>query len=309
VLALALVAGTGAQALAEANTYPDRPITLVAPVTAGSSLDIEARELAITLGKELNESIAVLDVPGASGATGIAQVMSAAANGYTLLYESDSTVADLIALKQIPYTLTEIQPVVQFDGEATAFYTATTSPYQTLKQVVTYAKAHPDQLSIASTGTSGTGYDAYTGFEKAAGIKLKYISTEGGSQSSTDVLNGTTTFGLTTPSAYYPEQEAGKIRTIAVAAAGKTYSPLKDTPTFEAAGYPVTSYSLKGIYIKEGTPASVINKIAEASQKAAKSAAWKNYESKNLQLPQYLGPSADKKHVKSVLAAAVKSGD
>ena len=290
MLALALVAGTGAQALAEANTYPDRPITLVAPVTAGSSLDIEARELAITLGKELNESIAVLDVPGASGATGIAQVMSAAANGYTLLYESDSTVAgDLIALKQIPYTLTEIQPVVQFDGEATAFYTATTSPYQTLKQVVTYAKAHPDQLSIASTGTSGTGYDAYTGFEKAAGIKLKYISTEGGSQLSTDVLNGTTTFGLTTPSAYYPEQEAGKIRTIAVAAAGKTYSPLKDTPTFEAAGYPCHLLQPQGDLIKEGTPASVINKIAEASQKAAKSAAWKNYESKNLQLPQYLG--------------------
>ena len=273
---------------ATAVPYPTSPITLVVPVTAGSSLDIEARELGDDLEQQFGWSVAIEDDPGASGAVGVAQVMSQPANGYTLLYEADGTMADLIAQDLIPYTFTDISPVVQFDGEAVGLITAADSPYKTVAELVTYAKAHPDALSVAATGEVGPNHVAFLELEKDAGIQLKYISTQGGSETATDTLNGTVNFGLVTPSAYLPEQQAGQLTTLAVAATGDSYAPLPGTPTFVSSGYDITAYSLKGIFAPKGTPASIVSQLEAASAKVSASSAWKNYEKVNDQLPDFL---------------------
>jgi len=282
--------------------YPTQPITLVVPVTAGSSLDIEARELSDELEQEFGWSVAVEDDPGASGAVGVAQVMSQPANGYTLLYEADGTMADLIAQKLIPYDFTQISPVDQFDGEAVGLITASSSPYKTVSQLVTYARTHPDALSVAATGDVGPNHVAYLELEKDAGIQLKYISTEGGSETATDTLNGTVDFGLVTPSAYLPEQQAGQLRTLAVAADGTSYAPLPGVPTFTGAGYDITAYSLKGIFAPQGTPASIIAQLESASAKVFASSAWKTYMKTNDQLPDFLDTKQVIAHDQQTLA-------
>jgi putative tricarboxylic transport membrane protein len=286
-----LMAACGSSAAASsggANPYPTRAISLIVPVAAGSSLDIEARELAAILEQQFKWSIAVVDDPGASGAVGVSQVMSQPANGYTLLYEADGTMADLIAQKLIPYTFSDITPVVQFDGEAVGLITAAKSPYKTVAELVAYAKAHPNQLSVAATGVVGPNHEAYLALEKDAGIKLKYISTNGGSETATDTLNGTVNFGLVTPSAYLPEQQSGQLITVAVSADGTSYAPLPGVPTFESAGYDITGYSLKGIFAAKGTPAAIIAKIEAVSAKVFATSAWKKYMQHNVQLPDFL---------------------
>jgi putative tricarboxylic transport membrane protein len=295
-LATAVVAGLvvsacGSTADAAGNAavkYPTRPISLVVPVAAGSSLDLEARELAAILNQQYKWSVAVEDVPGASGAVGVSQVMSQPANGYTLLYEGDGTMADLIAQKLIPYTFSDISPIDQFDGEATGLITSSKSPYKTIADIVTYAKAHPNALSVASTGVVGGNHEVYLAFEKEAGIKLKYIATNGGSETATDTLNGTVNFGLVTPSAYLPEQQSGQLITVAVAATGTSYAPLPGTPTFISAGYNVTGFSLKGLFAQKGVPAAIIAKIEATSAKVFASAAWKTYMQRNDQLADFL---------------------
>jgi tripartite-type tricarboxylate transporter receptor subunit TctC len=281
--------------------YPVQPITLVVPVTAGSSLDIEARELGDDLEQQFGWSVAIEDDPGASGAVGVAQVMSQPANGYTLLYEADGTMADLIAQNLIPYNFTDISPIDQFDGEAVGLITAASSPYQTVAQLVSYAKAHPGSLSVAATGDVGPNHVAYLELEKDAGIQLKYISTQGGSETATDTLNGTVNFGLVTPSAYLPEQQAGQLRTLAVAATGDSYSPLPGTPTFVSSGYDITAYSLKGIFAPKGTPASIVSQLEAASAKVFASSAWKNYEKTNNQLPNFLDTAGVVTHDQATL--------
>jgi tripartite-type tricarboxylate transporter receptor subunit TctC len=282
--------------------YPTQAITLVVPVTAGSSLDIEARELADDLEQKLGWSVAVEDDPGASGAVGVAQVMSQPANGYTLLYEADGTMADLIAQKLMPYDFTDISPVDQFDGEAVGLITASSSPYKTVSQLVTYAKAHPGALSVAATGDVGTNHVAFLELEKDAGVQLKYISTEGGSETATDTLNGTVNFGLVTPSAYLPEQQAGQLRTLAVAADGSSYAPLPGAPTFVSSGYDITAYSLKGIFAPKGTPASIIAELEAASAKVFASSAWKTYMQNNDQLADFLDTKQVIAHDQQTLA-------
>jgi putative tricarboxylic transport membrane protein len=287
---------------ASKTSYPTRPITLIAPVAAGSSLDIEARELAALLNQQFGWSVAVEDVTGASGAVGIAQVMSQPANGYTLLYEADGTMADLIAQKLIPYTFSDISPIDQFDGEAVSLITSSKSPYKTVADLVTYAKAHPNQLSVASTGTVGPNHEAFLALEKEAGIQLKYISTNGGSETATDTLNGTVNFGFVTPSAYLPEEQAGTLVALAVGATGTTYPPLPGVPTFISSGYNITGYSLKGLFAAQGTPAAVIAKIESVSAKIFASAAWQKYEKNNDQLPDFLDTKAVIAHDQQALA-------
>jgi putative tricarboxylic transport membrane protein len=301
---LASACGSSADAAGgpSATSYPTRPITLVAPVAAGSSLDIEARELAALLNKQFGWSVAVEDVTGASGAVGISQVMSQPANGYTLLYEADGTMSDLIAQKLIPYTFGDITPIDQFDGEAVGMITSSKSPYKTVADLVTYAKAHPNQLSVAATGTVGPNHEAYLALEKEAGITLKYIATNGGSETATDTLNGTVNFGLVTPSAYLPEQQAGTLVTIAVSATGDSYPPLPGTPTFVSAGYNITGYSLKGLFAPKGIPAAIIAKIESVSAKIFASAAWQKYEKSNDQLPDFLDTQAVIAHDQQTLA-------
>ncbi|MGD0194220.1 MAG: tripartite tricarboxylate transporter substrate binding protein [Candidatus Dormibacteria bacterium] len=300
-----LLAACGSTAAAAGTTtikYPTRAVSLIVPVAAGSSLDIEARELAAILQQQFQWSIAVVDDPGASGAVGVAQVMSQPANGYTLLYEADGTMADLIAQKLIPYTFSDISPVVQFDGEAVGLITAANSPYKTVAALVAYAKTHPNALSVAATGQVGPNHEAFLALEKDAGITLKYIATNGGSETTTDTLNGTVNFGLVTPSAYLPEQKAGKLITVAVSADGTSYAPLPGVPTFESAGYDITGYSLKGIFAPKGTPASIIATIESVSAKVFASAAWKKYMANNDQLPDFLDTQAVIQHDQQQLA-------
>jgi tripartite-type tricarboxylate transporter receptor subunit TctC len=228
--------------------------------------------------------------------------MSQPANGYTLLYEADGTMADLIAQKLIPYTFSDISPVVQFDGEAVGLITAANSPYKTVAALVAYAKTHPNALSVAATGQVGPNHEAFLALEKDAGITLKYIATNGGSETTTDTLNGTVNFGLVTPSAYLPEQKAGKLITVAVSADGTSYAPLPGVPTFESAGYDITGYSLKGIFAPKGTPASIIATIESVSAKVFASAAWKKYMANNDQLPDFLDTQAVIQHDQQQLA-------
>jgi putative tricarboxylic transport membrane protein len=301
-LVLAACGGSAVAATTSVTSYPTRAITLVVPVAAGSSLDIEARELAALLQQQDGWNIAVEDDAGASGAVGVSQVMSQPANGYTLLYEADGTMADLIAQKKIPYSFTDISPVMQMDGEAVGLITNSKSPYKTVAELVTYAKAHPNQLSVAATGVVGPNHEAFLALEKDAGIKLKYISTNGGSETATDTLNGTVNFGLVTPSAYLPEQKSGQLITVAVSATGDSYAPLPGVPTFVSAGYNITGYSLKGIFAPQGTPVAVITKIEAASAKVFNSAGWKKYEANNDQLPDFLDTAAVVQHDDQALA-------
>jgi putative tricarboxylic transport membrane protein len=152
-----LLAACGSTAAAAGTTtikYPTRAVSLIVPVAAGSSLDIEARELAAILQQQFQWSIAVVDDPGASGAVGVAQVMSQPANGYTLLYEADGTMADLIAQKLIPYTFSDISPVVQFDGEAVGLITAANSPYKTRRRTRTRCRSRRRVRSDPTTRRS-----------------------------------------------------------------------------------------------------------------------------------------------------------
>jgi tripartite-type tricarboxylate transporter receptor subunit TctC len=191
VLAACGSRGTSAGASPSAEpsiSYPTQPIILAVPAPAGSSLDIEERQLAEDLGQQLGQSVAVLDDPGAKSAIGIADVPSKPAAGHTLPYEADGTMADLIAQGLIPCTFTGISPVVQSDGEAVGPITASSSPFKPVNQVVACAKAPPDQLPVAPTGTAGPDHVAYLALEKYAAITLKRGASRDGAKTATVAL-------------------------------------------------------------------------------------------------------------------------
>lgn len=301
--ALVAAAGCGGTAPSSSSAstttpFPRQPITILVGQTAGSTIDLDAREVAKYLPTYMPGASVVVEDVGSENVT-LTEIATKPANGYTLMFSGDGNIVAPLATKQIPYTLSSYDWVTGFGGEALALFEATAGQFTTLPQVVSYAKAHPNQLTVAGTGNTGANALIFTEFEQTAGIQMIYVPTKGGSASVTDTLGQHTTFGVATPSGYESEQQAGTIRTLAVASSGSTYAPA-NAPTFQSYGYNAVVESYTGLLARAGTPAYIINDLAAACSKVAHSDAWKQFAAKGGLVINYQSPAAYKTYMEQL---------
>ncbi|MBS7813122.1 Bug family tripartite tricarboxylate transporter substrate binding protein [Roseococcus pinisoli] len=254
----AAFAPAGAQAQAG---YPDRPITLVDGFVPGGGSDIVARLLATRLQAELGQPVVVENRPGASGTLGVAGVLRARADGYTLAI---GTISSLSVLPQVmvrkPYNpLTDITPILTVASVPQVVVVNENSPFRTLGALLEHAKANPGKLNFASSGIATSQHLAGELLARSAGVEMTHVPYRGSGQALADLMAGQVDLNVDTLPTNLPHIRAGKLRALAVTTPERV-EWLPDVPTVAESGFP--GFDRKVWYMIVG-PAGLPAPIAE----------------------------------------------
>ena len=212
------------------NKYPSKPIRLIVPFAPGGGTDIVARALSKNLTAAFGQSVVVDNRAGGGGTIGAETTVRAVPDGYTLAMVSGSYGANA-ALFKLPYDpINDITPI-SLIGE-TGFLISLHPSVQakTIPELIALAKAKPNSLNYASTGTGGITHLATELFDIMAGTKMTHVPYKGTGPAITDVLGGQVQLIFGALPAMVPQHKAGRLRGIAVTT-GKRVPALPDVPT------------------------------------------------------------------------------
>lgn len=265
-----LLLGTSALACAAgADSFPQRPVTLVVPFTPGGAVDMVARTVAAELGKAWSEPVVVENKPGGGGAIGIQNVARAQPDGYTILLASVGTVAINPSLRPVNYDVAkDLAPVTLLAKTPAVLVTLPSAPVKNLPEFVQWAKAEPDGLNYGSAGAGNITHLVNEYFMGMAGMKANHIPYKGSAPAITDMLGGQLDFMFDVVPTAQPLIKSGKFKPLAVTTIERS-EVLPDVPTLDELGYKgfdVSSWF--ALMVPAGTPEAIINKI-NASANAA----------------------------------------
>jgi tripartite-type tricarboxylate transporter receptor subunit TctC len=272
-LAVLAVLSTFWASTAIGQGYPNKPVHVVVPFTAGSATDILARTFGQKLSEMWSQPVVVDNRPGAGGTIGAAVVAKSAPDGYTLLVHSAAQAYNPSIYPSLPYdTVKDFIDIVPLGGQPNVLVVAPSAGIKTVAELIAQAKQKPGQLNFGSAGTgSGTHINGEK-FKLAAGIDVVHIPYKGTPEALTDTIAGRVTYFFSPISAALPFVRDGKLVALAVSTA-KRSSALPNVQTVAEAGLPGFDYSLwVGMFAPAGTPADVIDKIARDVRTVAQSA-------------------------------------
>ena len=261
-------------ASAQAEDWPARPIRLIVPFPPGGGTDVIARESAQRVGKNTGWTFVLDNRPGAGGNLGVDAVAKAKPDGYSIVLGQTSNLAINPTLyPKLPYDpQKDLVPVVLVADSPLLLVTGADSPYKTLADVVTTAKARPGGLNFASPGNGTVSHLANELFQKAAGIKTQHVPYKGAAQALNDVVGGTVDLYLSSVPTLIGQIRQGRLRPLAVTSA-KRLTELPDVPTISESGYPgFDATTWFGLMAPAGTPQPVIDGLNAEFNKALGSA-------------------------------------
>jgi tripartite-type tricarboxylate transporter receptor subunit TctC len=265
--AMALMGLTGA-ALADGHAnYPERPIMMMVSYGAGGATDFQARIVTMTAGNEdaLGMPIAILNKPGAGGRVGWNWLATQAeADGYTLgAYNIPHFVAQSIK-GGVQYSADSFEPIANWGADPAVLVVGADSEFNTLQDVVDFAKANPGKLTTSGAGLFVGHHIAALQMEKAGEMKMAYIPTKGGGAAAMKaVIAGDVMAGINNLSDAFRAAQAGNVKILAVADLERN-AFLPDVPTMVESGLDVdnSSVNFRGVMVPKGTPQGIIDKLA-----------------------------------------------
>ena len=265
-LLTALVLGLTAAAGVEAQTWPDKPVTLLVPFPPGGSTDLIARTLSPRLQEKLGGTFIVENKPGAGGAIGAVAAKRAAPDGYTIFVSSlGPFVIGPHLIKNGGY-----DPLKDFDYITVAVQAPNvlavpaSSPHKTLADVIAYLKANPNKMTFASAGNGTSDHLTAELFWQQTGTTGVHIPYKGGAPAMTDLLGAQVDATFMNINTGLNNIKAGKLRALAITSTKR--SPLlPDVPTMEESGIKgVTVYSWQAFAAPKGLPADIKTKLHAA---------------------------------------------
>jgi tripartite-type tricarboxylate transporter receptor subunit TctC len=246
---------------AQAQNYPEKPITIVVPFGPGSGTDVITRIIAQPLGAALNQNIVVETKPGANGAIAATYVAHAAPDGYTLFMSTNSPHSAAPTLnKSINY-----DPIKDFTGiSRVGSFTMTIAvggklPFKTIADLVAHAKANPGKLSYGTGNTAGILTAA--AFKKWAGVDMVHVPYKTVPPAITDALGGQIAVVLTDVGPGIPHFTSGALRPLATSRLQRS-ALLPNVPTLHelgATGLEVDAWA--GLFAPTGTPPEIVKRL------------------------------------------------
>lgn len=246
--------------------YPNKLIRLVVPFAPGGSTDTVARLLAERLRIALGQTVIVENRPGAGGNIGGDAVAKAAPDGYTLLLAAAGpTVINPSLYRKLPYSPTrDLAPVTMLVHEPSLLAVNAALPVHNVRDLISYAKARPDQLSFGSAGNGTPAQLAGELLNQLAGLHLQHVPYKGTGPAIADLLAGQITLVIDNIPPLMPHVQSGKLRALAVAS-DKRSAALPNVPTAEESGlkgFVISGW--KGVMVPAGTPRPIIDKLHDA---------------------------------------------
>ncbi len=276
---------------ASAQTWPQRPVTIVVPYGAGGNSDLIARLAAAHLAPALGQPVVVENRPGAAGLVAAKYVADSPADGYTLLMGTASQLvtAPFINPNIAIDPLKSFEPVVKIGDNAFILAARQQLPVKNLSEFDAYAKRN--QTSYGSGGIGGITHLASYLFARNAGIEMLHVPYKGGSSAVADLVGGQIDLYSASPSEIIPMQKSGKVKLLGISSK-KRLDRLPDVPTIAETfpGHEVESWN--GLLAPTGTPAAVLDRIAaEALKMKSDASVAKKLEEAGI-TPVYLTRSA-----------------
>jgi tripartite-type tricarboxylate transporter receptor subunit TctC len=259
MLAASLAGGAGAQ------TFPTKQVTIVVPFTAGGPTDTLARILAERMSRTLGQTVIVENTTGAAGTLGVARVVRAAPDGYTIGIGHWSTHVVNPAIYPLTFNiLDDLEPLASIATNPQLLVTRKDFPASDLKALVEYTKANPDKVTA---GTAGVGAASHIGglyFEEKTGAKVRFIPYRGGGPALQDLVAGQIDIMFDQAANSIPQIQAGKIKAFAVTAKQRMKT-MPDIPTVDEAGLPGLYIAVwHGLWAPKGTPKEATGRLTAA---------------------------------------------
>lgn len=253
-------------AQADAETWPIRPLKLIAPTGPGAATDVMARLLAEGAGRGLPQPIIVEDMPGASGILAHQFVARAASDGYTFLFSNTSGMAiNLISFKQLPYDpARDFAPVATVCSLAPQMLSVNAElPVGSLNEFIRYANENRGRLSIAFDTTAGAAAFAAKLLNKRLDLGLIEVPYRSAAQMTQDVASGVIPVMISSPTAARAVVDAGKVRRLAVTS-NKRFPGFPDLPSLSESVPGLVMNGWFGVVAPAGTPPDTIARLNRA---------------------------------------------
>lgn len=270
-LVAALAAGVSAALCAipaAAQDYPTRSITVVVPFPAGGPSDVVARIVAEHMSRTLGQQMVIENVGGAGGTIGSGRVAAAAPDGYTLLAGSmGSHVAAPVLTPNIKYDSTHFAPIGPTAHAPAVIVARKDFPAKDMKEFVAHLKKNESTIKQAHGGVGASSHMACVLFNAAAAIKPTMVAYRGTGPAMNDLIGGHVDFFCEQSVSVSQQVKGGAIKAFGVSAKERL-AALPDVPTAKEAGLDYDMSIWAGVFAPRGTPAPVVNKLADALDKA-----------------------------------------
>jgi tripartite-type tricarboxylate transporter receptor subunit TctC len=261
-----------ASRLAQAETYPVRPVAIIVPYAAGGNTDIMARMAADWLSQKLGQPFVVENRAGAGGAIAAQYVASAAPDGYTLLFGTTAQTSIVPFIQKVRYDpLKDFAAVGVYGNSFSILAIAAAVPATDLKSFIDYAKSNPGQVNYASGGVGTVGHLVGASFAARAGLDMVHVPYKGGSQVIAGLLAGEVQMYFGNSSEILPYYHTDKLKILAVGTPARV-DQMPDVPAV-AEVYPGFSLpAWNGVLAPAGTPKDIVSVLSREIHAAAQDA-------------------------------------
>ena len=263
---LALAFGLAFAAMAQAQTFPSKPLKLVVPFGPGGSSDVVARIVAEGAGEALGQPMLIENVPGAGGNIGTARVAKAAPDGYTLVECTIGTCAINPSIyAQTGYDLRkDFAPVFLVGGVMNIFTVHPSMSVKSIAELVAYIKANPGKLPVAIGAVGSSNHLTPVWFASIAGLDMLYVPFKGAGDAITALLGGQVMMFVDNEPSILPQIRSGKARPLAVTGPRRS-AYLPDVATMEELGYKgFVVEPWYGFMVPQGSPRAAIERLNAA---------------------------------------------
>jgi tripartite-type tricarboxylate transporter receptor subunit TctC len=263
ILAISLWLSMGNLFAAE---FPSKPIKIIVPFAPGGGSDVITRLLAEKMTADLGVSVLVENKPGASSIIGTEAVAKAAPDGYTILMTNRAITVNPWLFK-LPYDTSKLTPVTQLVSSPLLLVSSTTAPFTNLKELIAYAKANPQKVSIGNSGIGQLPYLATVLFQKSSATELTMVNYKGSGSSVTDLIGGQIDLSFGTVPSFMQQIKNKTVIPLGVSSLTRN-AALPNVPSINEAlpGYELLSWF--GFFAPPNTPKPVVDRLYQAINKA-----------------------------------------
>jgi len=272
----ALAALLSFAAVARADDFPKRPITMIVPFAAGGTSDVIARTVAEQMSVALGQPIVIENVAGAGGSIALARAARAEADGYTIAIGNAGTSAAAYTIyPKLPFTPESFVPIAMAAKTFGIVALRKDFPAKNMQEFIAYAKANPGKINLGHAGVGSSNFLICKSFAQAAGIDVTLVGYRGAAPALTDAIGGQID-GVCDAAASVSQPISEKLVKGLVVGSNVRLATLPDLPTSAEAGLPeFEAQGWNGLFAPKGTPAEVLAKLNAAARTAVESDAVK----------------------------------
>jgi tripartite-type tricarboxylate transporter receptor subunit TctC len=260
-LAATAVVCPGVSRLAWAQAYPSQPLRWVIGFPPGGGADTVSRIMARWLSERLGQPVVIENKPGASTNISVQAVVNSPPDGYTLLFIAASAAVNVSLFDNLPYQLLrDVAPVAGLIDFPFVMIVHPSVPAKTVAEFITYAKANPGRISMASFGAGSTSHVAGELFKTMTGVNLVHVPYRGSAPALIDMISGQVQVMFDVMTSALPHIRSGALRALAMGGKNR-FAALPDLPTVgdTVPGYSANSWC--GVGVPKATPPAIIDRL------------------------------------------------